>query len=123
MGFDYMTSQTTKHSLITKMTLALFEDSGWYKPNYELAEDMWWGKNRGCDFVHHSKCPMGEPQSTYTGEFYTFTEPSTKDYSFGCDAYGDTMVQCTNTGNVFSEGCPMNYAILVFSESYSNCKI
>ena len=108
MGFDYMTSQTTKHSLITKMTLALFEDSGWYKPNYELAEDMWWGKNRGCDFVHHSKCPMGEPQSTYTGEFCTFTEPSAKDYSFGCDAYGDTMVQCTNTGNVFSEGCPMN---------------
>ena len=89
MGFDYMTSQTTKHSLITKMTLALFEDSGWYKPNYELAEDMWWGKNRGCDFIHHSKCPMGEPQSNATGEFCRFTD--SKDYSFGCDAWGDTM--------------------------------
>ena len=90
MGFDYMTSQTTKHSLITKMTLALFEDSGWYKPNYTLAEDMWWGKNRGCDFVHHTKCPKGEPQSNTTGEF-CFPFIDSKDFSFGCDAYGDTM--------------------------------
>ena len=105
MGYDFMTAQVSQHMKITKISLALFEDSGWYMPNYELAEDMWWGKNRGCDFVHHKKCPMGDPQSNMTGEFCSFTDSN--DFSFGCDVDGDTMIQCTTTGSVFSEGCPI----------------
>ena len=52
MGNDYMTSTVSSHMLISEITLALFEDSGWYMPDYSQAEDMWWGKNRGCDFVY-----------------------------------------------------------------------
>jgi len=61
MGFDFMTAQISNNMTITAVTLALFEDSGWYMPNYEFAEDMWWGKNRGCEFIHHKACPMGDP--------------------------------------------------------------
>ena len=103
MGYDFMTAQVSQHMRITKISLALFEDSGWYMPDYSLAEDMWWGKDRGCDFVHHKKCPMGDPQSNTTGEFCTFTDSN--DFSFGCDVDGDTMIQCTKTGRVYSEGC------------------
>ena len=61
MGFDFMTAQISDNMTITNVSLALFEDSGWYMPNYEFAEDMWWGKNRGCEFIHHKACPMGDP--------------------------------------------------------------
>ena len=105
MGYDFMTAQVSQHMVISNISLALFEDSGWYMPNYELAEDMWWGKDRGCDFIHHKRCPPGEPQTNRTGEFCTFTDSA--DFSFGCDVDGDTMTQCTTSGSAFSEGCPV----------------
>ena len=40
MGYDYMTAQVSQHMLVTKITLSIFEDSGWYMPDYSLAEDM-----------------------------------------------------------------------------------
>jgi len=33
---------------------ALMEDTGWYKANYEMASELTWGKNLGCDFVMKS---------------------------------------------------------------------
>lgn len=36
---------------ISEMTLAKFEDSGWYKVNYEYADNFLFGKNKGCDFT------------------------------------------------------------------------
>ena len=42
--------------MISHITLALFEDSGWYMPNYTYADEYngnhshWWGKERGCAF-------------------------------------------------------------------------
>lgn len=60
-GYDYMTGMVSYHMLITNVTLALLEDSGWYKPDYTSAEPMWWGKNRGCDFTIYDKCSMGNP--------------------------------------------------------------
>ena len=37
---------------LSPLTLALFEDSGWYKVSYETAELSPFGKGRGCDFVN-----------------------------------------------------------------------
>ena len=61
MGNDYMTAHTKAHMVVSAITLALFEDSGWYMPNYDMAEDLWWGKDRGCEFVQHYTCPFGDP--------------------------------------------------------------
>ncbi|MCI00821.1 leishmanolysin-like peptidase-like, partial [Trifolium medium] len=33
------------------MTLALLEDSGWYKANYSMADRLDWGRNQGTEFV------------------------------------------------------------------------
>ena len=30
------------------------EDTGWYMPNYELADDLKWGRGLGCDFALQS---------------------------------------------------------------------
>ena len=38
---------------LSRITLALLEDTGWYKANYEMAEDFL-GNNLGCDFANKS---------------------------------------------------------------------
>jgi leishmanolysin len=40
------------------LTLALFEDSGWYSVDYSAADKLPWGANQGCDFVRR-KCVDG----------------------------------------------------------------
>ncbi|CAB3403181.1 unnamed protein product [Caenorhabditis bovis] len=47
---EAMTGTHTQNPVYSRLTLALLEDSGWYEPNYETAEDLHWGKNLGCDF-------------------------------------------------------------------------
>ena len=34
--------------------MALMEDTGWYLPNYNMADDFKWGRNLGCDFTFAS---------------------------------------------------------------------
>ncbi|VDO73947.1 unnamed protein product [Haemonchus placei] len=49
-----MSGSNTQVFALSRVTLALFEDSGWYKVNYDKAEDMEWGKNLGCAFATKS---------------------------------------------------------------------
>ena len=46
-----MTATDMHEAKFSKITLALLEDSGWYKPNYTLADYFAYGKDRGCDFI------------------------------------------------------------------------
>ncbi|PIO76494.1 hypothetical protein TELCIR_01434 [Teladorsagia circumcincta] len=46
--------RTREKGALSRLTLALFEDSGWYKVNYDKAEDMMWGRNLGCGFAKQS---------------------------------------------------------------------
>lgn len=49
-----MTGTHTQNPIISRVTLALLEDTGWYTANYSMAEPLTWGKNLGCDFVMKS---------------------------------------------------------------------
>ena len=49
-----MTGATTQNSVFSRMTLALMEDTGWYKVDYSLAEPLHWGENMGCLFAKNS---------------------------------------------------------------------
>ncbi|KAK6740694.1 hypothetical protein RB195_008881 [Necator americanus] len=51
---EAMTGTHTQNPVYSRLTLALLEDSGWYKPNYESAEELYWGRKLGCDFVRKS---------------------------------------------------------------------
>ena len=37
--------------VISKLTLAVMQDSGWYIPNNDLAAPLRFGHRRGCDFI------------------------------------------------------------------------
>ncbi|CAG9768000.1 unnamed protein product [Ceutorhynchus assimilis] len=51
---EAMTGTHTQNPIISRITLALMEDTGWYIANYSMAGEMSWGKNLGCDFVTKS---------------------------------------------------------------------
>lgn len=47
---------TSSRLFYSSITLAFFEDAGFYEANYEMAEDeFFWGKDAGCDFLYE-KC-------------------------------------------------------------------
>lgn len=63
---EAMTGTHTQNPIISRITLALLEDTGWYAVNYSMAETMSWGKNLGCDFVMKS-CKDWISQKTTRG--------------------------------------------------------
>ena len=56
---DYMTSIKYDEVAISEITLALFEDSGWYTVKYFTGGLFRYGKNQGCDFLN-SYCVYGD---------------------------------------------------------------
>ncbi|XP_035605583.1 leishmanolysin-like peptidase isoform X1 [Oncorhynchus keta] len=49
-----MTGSHTWNRVFFRLTLAIMEDTGWYRANYSMAERLDWGKGLGCDFVMKS---------------------------------------------------------------------
>jgi len=57
MNTDYMIGDSYGENLISDLSLAMFEDSGWYQVSYSDSNMFTWGKGKGCDFLNHSiKC-------------------------------------------------------------------
>ena len=52
MSGDYMTFSDLHDETISEMTLALFEDSGWYNVNYYTGGLFRFGKGEGCSFFN-----------------------------------------------------------------------
>jgi leishmanolysin len=52
---EIMTGSVDTRSVVSAMTLALLEDSGWYKANFSMAEQLDWGRNQGVGFLM-SRC-------------------------------------------------------------------
>ena len=44
-----MTASVINNMAFSILTMAVLEDSGWYYPNYELADEYYFGKDSGCD--------------------------------------------------------------------------
>ncbi|KFM57462.1 Leishmanolysin-like peptidase, partial [Stegodyphus mimosarum] len=51
---EAMTGTHTQNPVYSRITLALMQDTGWYAPNYAMAQELKWGKNLGCDFAFKS---------------------------------------------------------------------
>ena len=66
-GFSYMEEQ-----VISEFTLAVLEDSGYYKPNYYTGGLMRFGKHKGCEFLQE-KCIDSNTHKTnkkFENEFF-----------------------------------------------------
>lgn len=70
---DYMVSINYQENTISDITLALFEDSGWYKVNYYTGGLFRFGKNKGCEFFQ-KKCLINE-KATFSEFCHKSKEP------------------------------------------------
>ena len=70
---EYMNGYAyTEEQVISEFTLAVLEDSGYYKPNYYTGGLMRYGKNKGCEFLTE-KCINSTTEKTneaFENEFY-----------------------------------------------------
>jgi len=60
---ELMTATVSTQSVLTNLTLALFEDSGWYQVNRSFSNRLLWGYKMGCEFVRNrcnSSWPVGQ---------------------------------------------------------------
>lgn len=51
---EAMTGTYTQNPVFSRITFALMEDTGWYRANYSLADELDWGKELGCLFTKAS---------------------------------------------------------------------
>uniref|UniRef100_A0A8C2BLJ1 Leishmanolysin-like peptidase n=1 Tax=Cyprinus carpio TaxID=7962 RepID=A0A8C2BLJ1_CYPCA len=62
---EAMTGSHTQNRVFSRITLAIMEDTGWYRANYSMAENLEWGRGLGCDFVMKS-CKFWIDQHRHT---------------------------------------------------------
>ena len=71
---DYMGAVISQEEMvISEITLALLEDSGWYKINYYTGGLMRFGKNRGCEFIYNN-CLDSNYFTSFPNEFFDYNE-------------------------------------------------
>jgi leishmanolysin len=112
---ELMTASDIPDARITEFTLALLEGSGWYTPDYTMAEPMTWGKGLGCSFIN-SPCI---DSTSKLPAFKEFCGPAVKEGCFYGNRYRGYCGFGTGTpdeynywGNstiskdMFSNGCP-----------------
>ena len=79
---DYMGAVIYQEEMvISEFTLALLEDSGWYKANYYTGGLMRFGKNKGCAFIEKN-CLSPDYISEFDNEFFDINDA----YAPSCSA-------------------------------------
>ena len=104
---EYMNSeQYTLEIVISDFTLALLEDSGWYKANYYTGGLMRFGKNKGCNFLNYN-CPKENEETLFKNEFFGISDINNPSCSSGrlsrtyCLTQSYTGTDFTGTGGMF----------------------
>ena len=83
---DYMNGVIyPEEQVISEFTLALLEDSGYYKANYYTGGLMRFGKHKGCNFVFNKCINNGEVDSKFKNEFF-FELYSAYKYDTSCSS-------------------------------------
>ncbi|RNF01226.1 surface protease GP63, partial [Trypanosoma conorhini] len=106
---DELMAPTVGAGYYTALTLAVFEDLGYYRANWGMAEPMRWGNNSGCGFLQ-TKCNDTERlATTYPHMFCDDTDKAT----LRCSSDRRHVGTCTTgivdqSGNLhFKDVCPV----------------
>jgi len=76
---EAMTGTHTQNPIYSRITMALMEDTGWYLPNYDMADELKWGRNLGCDFVLRSCMDWMERRSARGKSIHPFCNKVKRD--------------------------------------------
>lgn len=119
LGNEIMTSEMKGKIVVSNFTLSLMEDSGWYLTDYNKAERLRWGENKGCDFLE-SNC-----DSIYS-EFCSENLMFSKRFTCSEDYKSKRLCQKTDfTGDcfvydfIFNLDCNSPYSLTNTLDSYT----
>lgn len=113
-----MTAQEEEDQRVTQFTLALLEGTGWYTPNYSMADPMFWGQGKGCGF-HDTTC-MIDATTPRFDEYCGNLDADGCSWNGKSRGYCGTVVNDTNTSIPASFNYFGNWEIV--EDSYSdNC--
>ena len=101
-GPELMTSQINSYSALSKMSLAVAKDSGWYDVDLSTGQQYEWGKDAGCGIFNH-QCPKDDVD-----------EACTEINALGCTDNHMYVTVCSK--NTFNSQCPIDLY-------YRSCKI
>ena len=91
-AFDIVTAiALPTNQVLSQLTLALFEDSGWYKADYSVSKTSPFGLGRGCDFVYEDCIQNGEIPEWSEG---FFCNTLLSDESMMCDPNHAHITYC-----------------------------
>ncbi|CAH8594993.1 unnamed protein product [Schistosoma haematobium] len=88
---ELMSGSVELPSIVSGLTLSVFQDSGWYDVNHKMAGNWKWGKNLGCEFITKS-C------SEYMAIRRSRKEPTGP----WCDYFDLTRAQCVSYNNAYN---------------------
>jgi hypothetical protein len=132
---DYMIGQSIDEVDISEITLALFEDSGWYQVNYYTGGLHRYGKDEGCGFLDSECVSNGTTKfpdefSTVMGQPMCFGGRSTKGisslvrYTKAIDSNYQHFHDVNEGGVENADFCPVTTQITSQSTWYANnCNI
>ncbi|KAF0720032.1 Aste57867_611 [Aphanomyces stellatus] len=111
-GPDLMTPIVNYRTALSALTLAYFQDSGWYQANFTAAEPLYWGNNQGCPFTTDN-CIRSTGRIPFWASKYeieslnadTFCTTATE----GCSADGMSRSQCSITSSTYTSPLPLDY--------------
>lgn len=89
-----MTGTASATPVFSRLTLAVFEDSGWYKPNLPAADPLGFGRKLGCSFANNG-CPNWPARDGY-GCSNELSKSCTGDFlAYGlCNPAGTFLLPC-----------------------------
>ena len=134
---DYMIATDYPEIVISDITLAVFEDSGYYKVNYYTGGLFRFGKGEGCDFLNEKCITNGE--TSFPNEFCVKTQQPfcssahlskghcyIAKYNQNIDEYYQYFSEANVGGYAPADYCPISFDNLYDKTNYyfaTNCKV
>ncbi|RWS31056.1 leishmanolysin-like peptidase [Leptotrombidium deliense] len=105
---EAMTGTHTQSPVYSRITLALMEDTGWYKANYSLAQPLTWGEGLGCDFAMRSCKEWIDTRRLMDQSIHPFCDKVKKDpLETECTDSRDAVALCNLME--YKEDLPINF--------------
>ncbi len=114
---DYMIGDISIQNSLSEITLALLEDSGWYKTNKFTGGLFMFGRKKGCEFLTEKCIP--EKETKFKNEYCV------KDREKGCSANRRWESQCIANKDIktinFSDNCNIPIISKNGNKEFNNC--
>lgn len=109
--YEVMSSGAIHDRRVSELSLGMLEASGWYLPDYNMAEPYYFGQGKGCEFIRGAEkegeefC-KGEVKGCTThrrGAGFCREDPKTEGYKYALPEEG---YDCDNEKGIFNARAP-----------------